>query len=69
MRYAEIKNGVCVNAVEADETFARLMNLVELPDGFGIGDYYTDGIWNHEPDQEPEATTEELLNILLGVSE
>lgn len=68
MRYAEIKNGVCVNIVEADGAFAMFMNLVELPDGFGIGDYYTDGIWNHET-AEPEATTEELLNILLGVSE
>lgn len=67
MRYAEIKDGVCVNTVEADETFARFMNLVELPNGYGIGDYYTVGIWSHAP-VEPEATTEEILDTLLGVT-
>lgn len=68
MVYAEIKDGVCVNTVEADEAFARFMKLVELPDGYGIGDYCTDGIWSQEV-PEPEPTTEELLNILLGVTE
>lgn len=67
MRYAEIKGGVCVNVIEADENFARFMSLVELPGGYGIGDYYTGGIWSHEA--EPEPTTEEILNALLGVSE
>lgn len=58
MRYAEIKDGVCVNTVEADEAFARFMNLVELPDGYGIGDYYTGGRWSHEA---PEPTPEESV--------
>lgn len=57
MVYAEIKDGVCVNTVEADEAFARFMNLVELPDGYGIGDYYTGGIWSHEA-PEPEQTSD-----------
>ena len=60
MAYAEIKDGVCVNTVEADEAFARFMNLVELPDGYGIGDYYTGGIWSHEA-PEPEPTHEEAV--------
>lgn len=70
MRYAEIKDGVCVNTVEADEAFARFMNLVELPDGYGIGDYYTGGVWSQEPAPEtiPEPTTEEILDTLLGVT-
>lgn len=67
MRYAEIKDGVCVNTVEADEAFARFMNLVELPDGYGIGDYYTGAIWSHEA-SDPEPTTEEILDTLLGVT-
>lgn len=50
MVYAEIKDGVCVNTVEADESFARFMNLVELPDGFGIGDYYTGEVWRSNAD-------------------
>lgn len=58
MRYAEIKDGVCVNTVEADEAFARFMNLVELPDGYGIGDYYTGGTWSHKA---PEPTPEEAV--------
>lgn len=49
MIYAEIENGVCVNTVEADESFAQFMNLVELPKGFGIGDYYVDDVWSHDP--------------------
>lgn len=49
MIYAEIENGVCVNTVEADESFARFMNLVELPEEFGIGDYYVDNVWSHDP--------------------
>lgn len=49
MIYAEIENGVCVNTVEADESFAQFMNLVELPEGFGIGDYYVDDVWSHDP--------------------
>lgn len=67
MVYAEIKDGVCANTVEADEAFARFMSLVELPDGYGIGDHYAGGIWSHEA-SDPEPTTEELLDILLGVT-
>lgn len=67
MRYAEIEDGVCVNTVEADEVFARFMKLVELPDGYGIGDHYTGGTWSHEP-TEAEPTTEQILNTLLGVT-
>lgn len=70
MRYAEIKGGVCVNTVEADEAFSKITKLVALPDGFGIGDFYTGDIWSHEVlEVEPEPTTEEILNALLGVTE
>lgn len=49
MTYAEIENGVCINTVEADELFAQAMNLVALPGEFGVGDYYVDGVWSHDP--------------------
>lgn len=49
MIWAEVENGVCVNTVEADEAFAQVMNLVALPGGFGIGDYYAENVWSHDP--------------------
>lgn len=52
MTYAEIQDGVCVNTVVADELFARVMGLVELPDGYGVGDFYRDGIWSCDPPTE-----------------
>ncbi len=46
MRYAVITDHVCVNIVIADEAFAGQMGFVALPDGFGIGDRYADGVWH-----------------------
>lgn len=70
MRYAEIKDGVCVNTVEADGAFARFMNLVELPDGYGIGDYYTGGSWRHEaPASEPEQTPDVWDELAAAIRE
>jgi hypothetical protein len=46
MRYAEVKNGTCVNVIVADPAFATPMGLVELPDGYGVNDIY-DGEWRH----------------------
>ena len=68
MVYAEIKDGICVNTVEADEAFARFMNLVELPDGYGIGDYYTGGIWSHE-EPEPEPTPDVWDELAAAIRE
>lgn len=45
MRYAVIQDHVCVNIVVSDETFATERGFVALPDGFGIGDRYIDGVW------------------------
>lgn len=45
MRYAVIKDGVCVNIVVSDAAFAARMGFVELPEAFGIGDRYLDGVW------------------------
>lgn len=70
MKYAEIKDGVCVNTVEADAAFARFMALVELPDGYGVGDYYTGGIWSHEaPAPEPEQTPDVWDELAAAIRE
>ena len=57
MTYAEIENGVCVNTIEADPDFAKFANLVEIPEGFGIGDYYACGVWSHNPQTPIEDVT------------
>lgn len=60
MNYAKIENEVCVNAIVCDDaTLASTLGYtVELADGFGIGDYYRNGVWEKqtypEPDPEPE---------------
>lgn len=56
MPYGIIENGKCINAIEADETFALSLGAVEIPDGFWIGDYYN-GEWSHE---KPKTETEIL---------
>lgn len=65
MLYAEIKDSVCVNVVEADSDYVQFLGLVELPDGFWIGDYYVDSVWSH-PDQEPvqETSLEDRVTAL-----
>lgn len=45
MRYAVVKDEVCVNIVVAGEAFAAEMGFVEIPDAYGIGDIYRDGAW------------------------
>lgn len=45
MRYAIIENEICVNIVVSDAAFAAQMGFVELPDEFGIGDRFLDGVW------------------------
>lgn len=50
MPYGIIENGQCVNAIEADESFALSLGAVEIPEGYWIGDYY-DGEWHHEKPQ------------------
>ena len=53
MKYAIVENGVCINVIMARTDFAASIGAVELPDGYGIGDTYTDGVWEK---QEVNAT-------------
>ncbi|MDL2288259.1 hypothetical protein LJC32_02640 [Oscillospiraceae bacterium OttesenSCG-928-F05] len=45
MRYAVIEEGICTNVIEADGAFAAEIGAVPLPEGYGIGDSCTDGVW------------------------
>ena len=46
--YAEIVDGFCVNAVEAEPDFAEANGLPSIPDGYWIGDYFDGSAWYHE---------------------
>jgi len=55
MNYAEIKDGVVVNVVVADEAFAAENNLVPLQGMAGIGWSYINGVFIAPPPEETQA--------------
>lgn len=64
MNIAIIKDGTCINIALFDnlETAQSLLTagvydadaVVELPDGYGIGDMYDGATWTKAPEPEPE---------------
>ena len=54
MRYAVIENSICVNVIVAEPDFAKEIGAVEILDGYGIGDIYSDGEWSKAPEPEPQ---------------
>lgn len=64
MRYGVIKNEVCVNVIRARADFAASIGAIELPDDFGIGDIYIDGVWSHPGPPEPEPTAADDLEAI-----
>lgn len=63
-KYAVIENGVCTNIIVANSTFAQEIGAVEIPQGFGIGDMYTNGSWSKAAMQNAAPTAEERLAAL-----
>jgi len=72
MRYAFIKNNICINIVIFDdiekvEVFKETLDgivddIVLLEKGYGIGDKYENGIWEkQEPMIEKEKSEIEML--------
>ena len=61
MVFAEISNGNCTNVVEAEEAFAQAAGLVEVPEGFGIGDVFDGASWQKQSkfDDQLEALRQE----------
>lgn len=60
MRIAIVENDVIVNIIVVpDGSDPGKFGGIELPEGLGIGDKL----------HEPEVTTDDVLNALLGVSE
>jgi hypothetical protein len=61
MVYAIIKSGICENIIEAGPDFAAGIGAVELPGGYGIGDYYDGENWTKaEPPEEPPTSPAKL---------
>lgn len=56
-------DGIIENIIVADEAFASEIGAVPSYDGAVIGEAYA------PPAPEPEPTAEELMDILLGVTE
>lgn len=78
MEIGFIRNNICFNVAVFDDI--RIMqefekqlkkdgivdNLVEIPEGFGIGDKYEDGVWSKQetPIIAQDPSTEERLAAL-----
>ena len=45
MTFAVIEDGRCVNIVQAEAWYAKMKGFVELPEQYGIGDFYNNGEW------------------------
>ena len=71
MNYAILdENGVCMNAIVAEEEFAAQIGAIVLPNGFGIGDTYDGIAWQKavSPEKEKpmaEPTEQDRINAAL----
>ena len=61
MRYAIIKKSVVVNVIEAEAEFAKSINAIEIPNDYGIGDKYVDGVWEYGDRPEPEHSVTQIV--------
>ena len=82
MNIAVIKDGVCIDAAVFDDiaTAQEFLaagvwdadGVVELPDGYGIGDSYSGGAWAKAPQPEPaepEPGEPDPMEFLRGLME
>lgn len=68
MKYAIIKDGVCVNIIVASAEYAEKIGAVLLSDGFGIGDLYNNDTWVHsELVSNPDVPEDEIEKRLTAV--
>lgn len=65
--YAEIVDGFCVNALEAEPDFAESNGLIPIPDGYWMGDYFDGENWYHEkPPTEPQLLGQQITALHLA---
>lgn len=66
MRFAQVIDSVCVNVVKATEAYALATGLVELEEGFGIGDYFDGTKWSHSnPAYDAAQQEKDLLSMAI----
>lgn len=64
--YAEIVDGFCVNALEAEPDFAESNGLIPIPDGYWMGDYFDGENWYHEkPPTETQLLERRITDVHL----
>ncbi|MDR1101687.1 MAG: hypothetical protein LBL34_04975 [Clostridiales bacterium] len=71
MNIAVIKDNICVNTLAFDDLATAQSflengaidgdSVLELPEGYGIGDMYTEGEWAKAPVDEPQETPEQEI--------
>ena len=54
MKFAIITNGTVTNVIEANTVFAESVGAVLIPDEYGIGDKYVDGLWEYGEKPAPK---------------
>ena len=64
MIYGIIKDGICENTIVSSAGFADTIGAVEVPEGYGIGDRYIDGVWEKGEAPKSEPTTEDRISAL-----
>ena len=71
MRFAIITNEKVTNIIEANTVFAESVGAVLIPDEYGIGDKYVDGLWEYgekpapKPLPPPPPETVDMEQMLL----
>ena len=74
MNIAVIKDGVCVNVcvfqdLKTAQSFLKAnvwqgaSEVLEAPDGYGIGDSYADGVWTKVPSEDVDEPALMTLNL------
>lgn len=56
MRFAIIEKDIVINVIDSDSDFAASIGAIEVPDEFGIGDIYQNGVYEIGNRPEPEPT-------------
>lgn len=65
IRMAIIENGKCINIIKTVEPPSLPgKEVVETVEGFGIGDFYTDGVWSKDPIAEAKKVEEAAKRLI-----
>lgn len=69
MKFAIITNGTVTNVIEANTVFAESVGAVLIPDEYGIGDKYVDGLWEYGEKPAPESLLPEPVSEIVDIDQ